>query len=130
MLDHSVQASTKRAAAGRTLAIFTERDDTIALVFELRVLLPQCLALRLRFLSIAHPLGATRLEQALRVLQLGALFLELEGRFLFQSGSALDPRVTLLETRNLLAQRCVRFEQSFPAPLFAIECVERLELDV
>ena len=68
MLDHRMEASTQRAAAGRALTIFAECDDTIALVFELRVLLPQRLALGLRFLSIAHPLGATRLEQSMRVL--------------------------------------------------------------
>ena len=38
--------------------------------------------------------------------------------------------MALLETRNLLAQRGFSFEQSLPAPFFAIECVESLQLDV
>ena len=125
-----MKASTQRAAAGRTLAVLAEGDDAVTLVLDLCVLLSERLALGLRFLPVSHPFRTARFQQSLGVLELGTLLLQLERRFLFESGRFLDPRVTLLEPRNLFAQRGFRLEQRLPPPLLSIESVERLQLDV
>ncbi len=130
MLDHGVETSTKRAAAGRTRAILAERDDAIALVLDLGVLLSQRFALGLRFLSVAHPFGSPRFKEALSILELGALLFQLQRCFFFERRRLLDSRVTLLESRDLLAQRGLGFKQRLPPAFLAIEYVERLELDV
>src|SRR5689334_11146707 len=130
MVDDGVEASAEGPSAGRAFTVFADSDQTVALLFQLRVLLAQGLTLGLSLLPVSHPLGAARFEKALRVFQLGALLLQLEGRFLLERRGALDLLVALLQARNLFAQCGFALEQCFPAAFLAIEGVQSLELDV
>ena len=130
VLDHGVQASAERAAAGRALSVLSERDDAIALLLDLRVLGAERFTLGLRFLPVSHPFGAPRLEESLSVLEVDTLLLELQRRFFLESGCALDLRVTVLEPREFFAQSGLGFEQSLAATFLAIKRVERLQLHV
>src|SRR5207237_9252334 len=73
VLHHSMKASSQRTGAGRTFSVLTYGDHSIALVFQLRVLLWQRLALGLRLLTIAYPLRSSGFEQALGVVRFRSL---------------------------------------------------------
>ena len=130
VLDHRVQAPAERTAARRALAVFAECDDAIALLLELGVLLAQRFALGLRLLAVAHPLGAARLELSLRVLELGALLLQLERRLFLERGRALDSRVTLVRRAISSRERASASSSVLRRPSSRESVFERLELDV
>src|SRR4029453_11420156 len=118
----------ERSGADGARTVLAQIHDPVALSLELCVLSPQRVALRLRFLPVAPPLGPPRLQTPETLLELLPLRLDGDGGFLLHHRRVEDPRATFPEARELIEQESRGFHQRLPPPLFAREAFESLEL--
>src|SRR5215204_4633967 len=128
VLEHSAIVLVERTRADRTRAFLAEIHDAVALQFELGVLPTQRIAFRLRFLAVAHPLRAPRLQSAETLLELLALRFDGDGGFLLHHRRVEDARPPLAEPRELVIQQALGLDERLSTAFLAREPLVPLEL--
>jgi hypothetical protein len=128
MLHNCLEILAELATACGTRAVGAKADYALALLLDFEILLAKITELGVCILPVSHPFGATRLEVALRILELQPFLLELERYFLFLGGRLLDDGESRAKAVELFAKRLLSLDESLSSSFFPIHLIENREL--
>ena len=126
VVEHRAIVIVQRTFARRAFPILARSHESFPMLLHLGVLLPQRGALRVRFLPVAHPLGAFGLEFPLHQLEHRAHLLELEDRLLFERRRGFDFGTALPQAAHFIVQRALGLELGVATSFIAGEPIEGL----
>ncbi len=104
-VEHVAKVRAERASADRAGAALAQFDDLIALGADVLQLIDERMALRLRFLLVAYPVGLRGLEGSLRLIERLAGLLERRRDLGLERRRDFDLRCPLAQLRDLLGER-------------------------
>ena len=127
-VEHVAEVLPERARAGGARTFLSKLQQSITLIAELGVLRAEGTQTRVDFLAVTHPLGAARLQLALRLLECGAPALQLKDHFLLERRCTSKARTLRRERLHFEFERRLRLHERTPASVVHGERPLHLEL--